>query len=260
MSAIAAAVALSLLGGGCATRHPPPLPGSDLASAQTFPYYRLYWVGRVFENQPVTAADGLAGYDPGTGDGIQYGDCGRGQGPLHTGACAAPLRIITVIYSEHCNRLLGAQRNIVIRGVPATVFDGGRSIEVYSGRVAIDVYADSPSRALSAVLALRPLNAPGSDRANLPPPAYHPGLIPPAPAYRVAPTVTALDQAGVPPPTPCSPRHPPASSSGILRGLALTDTANGRQRSDTGGRRRARRAAGPVARAGARALRSRAGR
>ena len=206
--AAAAAIALALLCTGCSTGHPRPLRGVDLGSAQTFPYYKLYWAGRVFDRQPVTATDGLAGYSPGAGDGIQYGDCRAGKGPLHAGGCDAPLQIITVTYGEHCNRPLGPQHNIVIRGVPATVFDGGRSIEVYTGRVAIDVYADAPARALRAVGALRPINADGGAGMRLPPPAYHPGLLPPIPPYRVAPTVAALDQAGVTPPSPCSP--PPA--------------------------------------------------
>lgn len=201
----AAAAAFAFAAGGCSSGHPGPVGASELATAQTFPYYRVYWAGRIFQHQPVTAVDGLKGYRNGTGDGLQYGDCQTGKALLHSGGCNSPLEIITVIYREHCNRGLGAQHNIIVRGVPATVFDGGRSIEVYTGRVAIDVYADSPARALSAVMALRPINAPGSPRSPLPAPAYHPGLLPPIPAYRVAPTVSSLDAAGVPPPTPCSP-------------------------------------------------------
>lgn len=202
---LAMATALALLAGGCSTGPPRPLGAGDLSSIQTFPFFRLYWAGRVFENLPVTAADGLKGYSNSAGEGIQYGSCDKGNGPLHTGGCSAPLQIVTVIYREHCNRALGRQRNILIRGVPATVFDGGRSIEVYTGRVLVDVYSDTAAHALLAARALRPVNAPGSTYGPLPPPAYHPGLVPPAPAYRVAPTVAALDHQGVTPPSPCSP-------------------------------------------------------
>jgi hypothetical protein len=201
----AVATGLALLAGGCSTGPPQPLGASDLSSIQTFPFFKLYWAGQRFETLPVTAADGLKGYTNGSGEGIQYGGCGKGKGPLHTGGCSAPLQIVTVIYREHCNRPLGRQRNILLRGVPATVFDGGRSVEVYTGRVLVDVFADTAAHALHAAQALRPVNAPGSARGPLPPPAYHPGLLPPAPAYRVAPTVAALDNQGVTPPSPCSP-------------------------------------------------------
>ena len=196
-------IAAALLVGGCATGHPQALSGPDLAAARTFPFFKLYWAGPVFDHQPVTAADGLKGYVSGSGDGVQYGDCDPGNGPLHTGGCQAPLQIVTVVYREHCNRPLGQQRNILIRGVPATVYNGGRSIEVYTGRVAVDVSADTPARALAAARALRPLNAAGSDLTPLPVPAYHPGLWGRAPSYRVAPTVAALDAEGVFPPPTC---------------------------------------------------------
>ena len=63
-----------------------------------------------------------------------------------------------------------------MRGVPATVYDEGRSIEIYSGRVAIDIFSDTFAHALTAANELLPLNAPGSATGNLPPPIYCPGL------------------------------------------------------------------------------------
>jgi hypothetical protein len=56
------------------------------------------------------------------------------------------------------------------------VYDEGRSIELYSGRVAIDIFSDNFAHAYAAALALLPLNAPGSASGNLPPPIYCPGL------------------------------------------------------------------------------------
>jgi hypothetical protein len=60
--------------------------------------------------------------------------------------------------------------------VPAVVYDEGRSIELYSGRLAIDVFSDTLAYALRAASGLRPLNAPGSASGKLPPPVYCPGL------------------------------------------------------------------------------------
>ena len=92
---------------------------------------------------PLAAADGLKGYINTVGDSVYYGDCVHSKGILGGGSCLLPLQVTTVIYELHSNATLGAQRNIVVRGVPATVYDDGRSIEIYSGRVAIDVFSDT---------------------------------------------------------------------------------------------------------------------
>ncbi len=82
----------------------------------------------------------------------------------------------TVIYRLHSNAALGPQYNTLVRGVPAVVYDEGRSIEVYSGRQAIDVFSDTLAHALAATRQLQPINAPGSASAPLPLPVYCPGL------------------------------------------------------------------------------------
>jgi hypothetical protein len=170
------AIGLALAAGGCGTAHPRPIGASALAEAETFPYYRIYWVGRSFAGHPLAAADGQKGYISSVGDSLYYGDCAKGKGIFGGGSCLLPLQVTTVIYRLHSNTTLGSQRNIVVRGVPATVYDEGRSIELYSGRVAIDIFSDTFAHAYAAALALLPLNAPGSAGENLPPPIYCPGL------------------------------------------------------------------------------------
>jgi hypothetical protein len=162
--------------GGCGTGHPRPISRGTLAEAQTFPYFRLYWVGRSFLGHPLAAADGQKGYISSLGDSVYYGDCVKGKGIFGGGSCILPLQVTTVVYRLHSNATLGRQRNIVVRGVPATVYDEGRSIEVYSGRVAIDLFSNTFAHAYAAAQALRPLNAQGSATADLPPPIYCPGL------------------------------------------------------------------------------------
>jgi hypothetical protein len=175
-SALAALAAVTLAA-GCGTAHPPPLTSAALAEAQTFPYYKLYWTGPRFAGSPLAAVDGLKSYSAGIGDSVYYGDCVSGKGLLGGGgSCLLPLQVTTVIYGLHSNSALGAQRNILVRGVPATIFNEENSIELYSGRTAIDVFSDSLAHALLAAKRLRPLNAPGSASANLPPPVYCPGL------------------------------------------------------------------------------------
>jgi hypothetical protein len=173
----ALALAAAIATGGCGTTHPSTIERSALTEAQTFPYYKLYWAGPSFIGQPLAAVDGLKGYSMAVGDSVYYGDCVNGKGLLGGGgSCLLPLQVTTVIYRLHSNSALGPQRNALLRGVPATIYDEQRSIELYSGRLAIDVFSDTLSHALLAVGQLRPLNAPGSSNRELPPPVYCPGL------------------------------------------------------------------------------------
>jgi hypothetical protein len=181
----------ALLAAGCGTGHPAPISRGDLAEAQTFPYFKVYWVGPRFEGRPLATVDGLRNYLPQVGDSVYYGDCVQNKGVFGSGSCLLPLQVTTLLYHLHSNKGLGAQRNIVVRGVPATVFDEGRSIEIYSGRVAIDIFSDTFEHALAAALQLVPVNASGSATANLPAPVYCPGLTGPTDAH-VARTLQSL--------------------------------------------------------------------
>jgi hypothetical protein len=169
-------LATALLAVGCGTSHPKPIAAGELAEAQTFPYYPVYWVGPSFLGRPLAAADGLKGYIERIGDSVYYGDCVQSKGIFGGGSCLLPLQVTTVIYHLHSNAPLGSQHNILVRGVPATVYDEGRSIEIYSGRVAIDIFSDDYAHALTAAAKLLPINAPGSATANLPPPIFCPEL------------------------------------------------------------------------------------
>jgi hypothetical protein len=173
-----AAVAVCLAGAiaGCGTGHPGLIKPAELAEAQTFPYYRVYWVGPHFLGRPLAAADGLKNYIDTVGDSVYYGDCVQSKGIFGGGSCQLPLQVTTVIYRLHSNSALGTQRNTLVRGVPATVYDEGRSIEIYSGRLAIDVFSDTFAHALAASQRLAPVNAPGSSAGDLPAPVFCPGL------------------------------------------------------------------------------------
>jgi hypothetical protein len=169
-------VAAAIVLGGCGTAHPAPISARELSEVQSFPFFRVYWVGPSFQGQRLTAADGLRGYIEKIGDSVYYGDCVKSKGIFGGGSCVLPLQVTTVIYRLHSNAPLGPQRNIVVRGVPATVYDGGRSIELYTGRVAVDVFSNRFSDALAAAQQLLPINAPGSASGPLPAPVYCPGL------------------------------------------------------------------------------------
>jgi hypothetical protein len=170
------AAGLALLTGGCGTGHPRPIATGELAEAQTFPYFRVYWVGPSFEGNALAASDGLRGYIDRIGDSVYYGDCVQSKGIFGGGSCLLPLQVTTVIYRLHSNSSLGPQRNTIVRGVPAVVYDGGHTIELYTGRLAIDIFSDTFAHTLRATGELLPVNAPGAARGPLPPPVYCPGL------------------------------------------------------------------------------------
>ena len=171
-----AALCVTLAVGGCGTGQPQPLAAGTLAEAETFPYFPVYWAGTRFAGQPLAAVDGQENYNSGIGDSVYYGDCVHRKGIFGGGNCLLPLQVTTVIYGLHSNATLGPQRNTVIRGIPAVVYDEGRSIELYSGRMAIDVFSDTFAHAYRAALELRPINAPGSAAGKLPAPVFCPGL------------------------------------------------------------------------------------
>jgi hypothetical protein len=160
---------------------PPPIAAAELAAARSFPYYTLYWVGAGFEGKPLTAADGLESYKPLTGDSLYYGDCIEG-GPLSASGCVMPLKITTAVYALHRNVDLGPQRNTIVRGVPAAVYDEGRAIELYTGRLVIDLHSNDHAKAQAAAQRLQPLNATGSAASPLPLPVYCPMLYGPRPS------------------------------------------------------------------------------
>jgi hypothetical protein len=176
------AAALVLGAAACGSSHPKPLPPATLAEAQTFPYFRVYWAGPSFDGQPLVAVDGRKTYITSVGESVYYGDCANGKGIFASGSCQLPLQVTTSIWRPHTNAALGTQQNLVVRGVPATAFDEGRSLELYSRHEAIDVFSDTPAHALVAAALLRPVNAPGAAAVPLPPPVYCPGLVGAVPA------------------------------------------------------------------------------
>jgi hypothetical protein len=169
-------LAVALLASGCGTGHPRPIATGELAEVQTFPYFRVYWVGPSFEGHTLAATDGLRGYIDKIGLSVYYGDCVQSKGIFGGGSCLLPLQVTTVVYRLHTNASLGPQRNTIVRGVPAVVYDGGHTIELYTGRLAIDVFSDTFAHALNATSELLPVNAPGTSSGPLPAPVYCPGL------------------------------------------------------------------------------------
>ncbi len=175
---LAAVIAGLGLLGGCATHPAPPISATDLALAQQFPLFTVFWVGPRFDGVDLTAADSKREYDASVGMRVYYGNCRANSSILSTSGCQLPLEIATVLYRPHTNEGLGSRREIAIRGVPAEVFNHGSSIELYTGHLAVDIYAESPALALAAANALYPLNHTGPTAVTLAPPRFGPGVDP----------------------------------------------------------------------------------
>ncbi len=173
-AALLACAAIALA--GCATGPAPAISPGELANAELFPYFKLYWAGRRFAGAPVTAVSGRTGYSPRTGESVYYGNCANETSLLGEGTCRLPLEITTFIYAPHTNATLGPQRNVILRSVPAVIFDHERSIDLYTGHLEIQLRARTGAAALQAVAMLQPLNAPGSTAEALPAPTYCPSL------------------------------------------------------------------------------------
>ncbi|HWH12603.1 MAG TPA: hypothetical protein VG165_15885 [Solirubrobacteraceae bacterium] len=166
------ALVLGLLS-GCATHPAGPISTKDLDVARDFRLFTVYWAGRSFDGVALTAADTQRDYDAVAGERVYYGNCDKQSSLVSTVGCELPLEIATVEYHQidsRGNEGLGTRTNTSIRGVPAVIFDSGRSIQLYTAGLAIDIYADSAARALAAARAVVPMN-----RANDP----HPDLLSP---------------------------------------------------------------------------------
>jgi hypothetical protein len=171
----AALVAAGIALGGCHTHPARPIDPRALAGVRSFQSFTIFWAGRRFEGFHLTAADRPRDYEPSLGMRVYYGDCIQPKG-ITSGGCTLPLEVNTVLYRPHSNDGLGDQRSETVRGVPAVVYDKGRSIELYTGCLVVDVFANNPARALRAAEALGPLNPVGPPAGHdLPPPLFPPG-------------------------------------------------------------------------------------
>jgi hypothetical protein len=205
LAAIPLVVAAVAVLAGCTTHPVSAISAGDLATARKFKEYTVYWAGPEVDGEPLTAADNLSSFvSSNIGFALYYGNC-EGRGTFHTAGCTLPLKITTVIYSPHSDASFGPQRWVTLpklNDVPAVVYNGGDSWEIYTDRQAIDIVADTPERALAAVNALEPFNrVPSPGFPAFPKPFFTPNVPPPPPNEGTGPTgVTGATSDITPPP------------------------------------------------------------
>jgi hypothetical protein len=173
---LAAAVASAGLLAGCATRPAPPISAGELAYAHSFNLFTVYWAGRRMDGIPLTAADGLAEYNPPIGITMYYGNCLH-KSVTKLGGCTLPLKVVTAWYIPHSNISLGTRLNVRLRGVPAVIFNHGDEAELYTDATLVDVIGATPKLTMEGVAHLTPFNrTPTASWPALPPPQFRPGV------------------------------------------------------------------------------------
>jgi hypothetical protein len=159
------AVALMLLGAltlaACGdTVQDQPVAANSLEQLVMVRATPVYWLGGSFHGLQI----GEAGIDPGGAFTIQYGDCTEGG----QNTCVYPLSIVTSPDNSFRPGGDSARRLISLRGVSALSSADGRTIELATGGVVVDVYGESPALALAAVNTMVPINRIGTPGEPLP--------------------------------------------------------------------------------------------
>jgi len=137
-----------------------PIPHNTLESMLVAPY-PVYWLGGSFDGKAITDVT----HDPGGAFSIRYGDCVQGG----QGTCVPSLRVVTSPDNSFVPGETSAHETVQVRGVPALVAQGGRSIEIPTAGVVVGIFADSPRRAAAAARMIVPINEVGAPEARLPP-------------------------------------------------------------------------------------------
>jgi hypothetical protein len=158
---VACALALTL--GACGdTLQNRPLNQNSLEPLVVSPF-PVYWVGGTFHRLHITEASS----DPSGAYSLQYGNCLEGG----QGTCVSPLRIITSADNSFLPVGDTARRSDNVRGVPALLARGGRTIVIATGPVVVDIVAHDAALARAAAATIVPINEPGAPGAALPAPS-----------------------------------------------------------------------------------------
>lgn len=164
MIALVATVNLSSCGD---TLQNQPVHDRDLLAAVRVPHFPIYWLGRSFEGMTVSGVQ----RDTGGAFAVPYGNCLVGG----QSTCVAPLVVVTSPDNGFLPGGSAHRTRLLIRSRHAAQALGGRTLEIATGPVVVDVYARTPALAQAAARSLAPINRPGSPSAPLPPPVADTG-------------------------------------------------------------------------------------
>jgi hypothetical protein len=142
--------------------HLVPLGGNlSLEQARAFRRFRLYWVGRRYQEFVLSSIS--QGWTRGP----------RGRGPVvHLGYGVFQLQLWPACVRVPADVDLPSDGSLRIRGAEAVLFEGGGRLEIVTGKATIVVFAP-PGRIVRIAKNLRPISAasPPSSGYRFPPPA-----------------------------------------------------------------------------------------
>jgi hypothetical protein len=122
--------------------------------------YPVYWLGGTFDGLPIISV----ARDPGGAYTIKYGNCRQGG----ENVCVTPLEIVTSPDNSFRPGGSTPERALALRGISGTLAQNGRTIEVSTGGVVVDLYADSAALARAAAERMVTINGAQLPGAPLP--------------------------------------------------------------------------------------------
>ncbi|HWJ51042.1 MAG TPA: hypothetical protein VNR42_08480 [Solirubrobacteraceae bacterium] len=159
---LAGLCALAFALGGCGdTLQDQTVSANALEGVIAAPY-PVYWLGSSFNGMSLTEST----RDPGGAYTLQYGNCVRGGQSV----CVPPLRIVSSPDNSFIPGGSTPSRVSAIRGVAATIAEGGRSISIPTAGVVVSIYASSPQLALAAARTVVAINEVSAPETPLPAP------------------------------------------------------------------------------------------
>jgi hypothetical protein len=137
-----------------------PLPASSLEQLVMVRRNPVYWLGGSFQGLQISEVSA----DPGGAFTIQYGNCTEGG----QNTCVYPLALVTSPDNSFRPAGEGRRQAISLRSLSASATPDGRTIEVATGGVVVNVYAQSAKLAGAAAATMVPINRIGTPGAPLP--------------------------------------------------------------------------------------------
>ncbi len=156
---LAGLCALSVLGCGD-TVQDQPVASSLLERLVMVQRNPVYWLGGSFQGLQLSDVSA----DPGGAFTIQYGDCTEGG----QNTCVHPLSVVTSPDNSFRPGGETVSRAGSVRGVSAAGSAAGRTIEIATGGVIVEVRAGRPRLAREAAETMVPINRVGTPAAPLP--------------------------------------------------------------------------------------------
>lgn len=153
-------LALGCVAGCGDTIQDQPIARSALEPLISVRSYPVYWLGASFHDLKITQAE----HDPSGAFTLRYGDCAVGG--QYT--CVTPLSIVTSPDNSFVPGYSPARRKVALRGVRGMLAERGETIEIATGGVVVEVYANDAALALAAARTMTPINRLGAPGTPLP--------------------------------------------------------------------------------------------